>query len=64
MAGVPTSDIYSDRPIFNLQGKSWLYKNNVFCTFRANFWQQFSTSQMTSVSSYDEDTNIVPIKQT
>ena len=22
MAGVPTSDIYSDRPIFSLQGKS------------------------------------------
>ena len=64
MAGVPTSDIYSDRLIFSLQGKSWLYKNKVFFTFRANFWQQFSTSQMTSVSSYDEDTNIVPIKQT
>ena len=63
MAGVPTSDIYSDGPIFSLQGKSGWYKK-VFFTLRANFWQQFSTSQMTSVSSYDEDTNIVPIKQT
>lgn len=29
-------------------------------TFRENFWQQFSTSQMTKVWSYDEDTSILP----
>ena len=30
-------------------------------TLRANFWQQLSTSQVTKVSSYDEETNILPI---
>lgn len=37
------------------------FKGGIF-TFNANFWQQFSTSQITIVSSYDEDTNILPTK--
>jgi len=53
--------VQSSKAVSNAISFNSTIEKGFMFTFRANFWQQLSTSQMTKVSSYDEETNILPI---